>query len=208
MRSYSSPLRAEQTALTRRRILDAAVEILNERDAGDLAMQDVADRAGVSVRTVYRHFASRDELLDGLVGAIDEQLVAVAGPPPATADEYVEVGASVIPAVFQVEPLYRALFATRAGRESHVRSAHRRRAEIAYAFADELAALDDDDARLATAILHLVTSSKAVLFLKDYWELDPDETGRAIAWAMGVLTDALRDPEARRRLAASGRDGA
>ena len=35
-------------------------------------MAEVAERAGVSVRTVYRSFATKDELLDGVIDWIND----------------------------------------------------------------------------------------------------------------------------------------
>ena len=52
-RAYSSPLRAEQAEQTRERIVQAAVDLLGEGDAGDLSMGDVADaRRGVGANRV------------------------------------------------------------------------------------------------------------------------------------------------------------
>jgi AcrR family transcriptional regulator len=44
------------------RILDAARAVLAERGL-DLEVNEVADRAGVGVGTLYRHFANRDDLV-------------------------------------------------------------------------------------------------------------------------------------------------
>jgi AcrR family transcriptional regulator len=64
-RVYRSDLRAEQAAATRARILDATVRVI----AGGLAyvsIPAVAREAGVSVPTVYRHFATKRDLLAAL----------------------------------------------------------------------------------------------------------------------------------------------
>jgi AcrR family transcriptional regulator len=55
--------RNQETALRRRRIMDAAVEVLGEVGADRLTMDLVATRADASTRTVYNHFLSRPELL-------------------------------------------------------------------------------------------------------------------------------------------------
>jgi AcrR family transcriptional regulator len=196
-RTYSSPLRAEHAALTRDRIVDAAVALLNEGDSADIAMQDVAARAGVSVRTVYRNFATRDELFDGVVATLGQRVLRVFGTRPRTSDEYVATTADVVRTMSQVEPLYRALFATQAGRESHRRAAQQRRPEIAHAFAAELTDVSEHDATLFSGLIHLATSTQAALFLMDYWDFDPDDTGRALQWLVGLIRDALRDPQTR-----------
>jgi len=199
-RTYSSPLRAEQAEQTKARIVQAAVDLLAEGDAGDLSMADVAERAGVSVRTVYRSFATKDELLDGVIDWINQDIVRRGGTPP-TERHNLEAGTTtVIEAIFEIEPLYRALFATAAGRESHRRSASIRREGLAQAYAAEMADLDDDAARRLGAVLHLVASSNGALFMKDYWDLSPQDVGQVMQWAIRVLADAASDPQGREGL--------
>jgi AcrR family transcriptional regulator len=199
-RTYSSPLRAEQAEQTRARIVQAAVDLLAEGDAGDLSMAEVAERAGVSVRTVYRSFATKDDLLDGVIDWINADIVRRGGSPPVARGDYEGGTAAVIEAIFEIEPLYRALFATSAGRESHRRSAVFRREGLGRAYSAEMAGLDDDAARRLGAVLHLVASSNGALFMKDYWDLSPQDVGRVMQWAIRVLADAAGDPKQREGL--------
>jgi AcrR family transcriptional regulator len=199
-RPYTSPLRAEQAAMTRDRIIDAAVDLLSAGEAQEIGMSDVADHAGVSVRTVYRYFATREDLFDAVVDAIGERMAAIAGPPPGTPGATIDSVRGAVGAVYELEPLYRALFATQAGRESHRRTAVRRRAAFNQTYGAETAGMGKREARMFGALAHLVTSSTSVLFLKDYWELEPDEAGRALKWALTVLIDAARDPQKRGEL--------
>jgi len=59
-------LRERKNELTRGTILQALVDVLKERGVHDFSVQRVADAAGVSHRTVYRHFPTRVALLEGL----------------------------------------------------------------------------------------------------------------------------------------------
>lgn len=58
------PLRAD-AARNRRLIVDAARELYAEEGI-DVTLDDVARRAGVGVGTVYRRFANKEELIDGV----------------------------------------------------------------------------------------------------------------------------------------------
>jgi AcrR family transcriptional regulator len=58
---------------TRAALLDATRALLEEQGAESLTMAAVAERAGVSRRAVYLHFASRAELLTELFGYVSEQ---------------------------------------------------------------------------------------------------------------------------------------
>jgi AcrR family transcriptional regulator len=52
VRQYRSPLRGEQQQQTRERILEAAVAQIAEEGLAELTVPLVAERAGVSLRTV------------------------------------------------------------------------------------------------------------------------------------------------------------
>ena len=194
-KSYSSPLRAEQAAATRDRIVDATVALLQDGDVSAFGMQDVADRAGVAVRTVYRAFPSKDDLIAGVLDAIRARFEAAAGSPPTTRDELQASVPAAVRAVYELEPLYRALFATIAGREAHQSGAGTRRQMFVTGFVDELAGLPEDRVRQIVSMLHLVTSAPTVLWLKDYAGLDVDDASDAIGWAIAALADAARREE-------------
>jgi AcrR family transcriptional regulator len=55
-RAYRLGRRAEAADETRRRIVEATASLHAERGIADTSMTDIAERAGVSVGTVYHHF--------------------------------------------------------------------------------------------------------------------------------------------------------
>ena len=61
-RPYRMVARAESTAATGDRILDAAVEVFWELPGKQVPLDEVARRAGVTVQTVIRRFGGRDAL--------------------------------------------------------------------------------------------------------------------------------------------------
>jgi AcrR family transcriptional regulator len=65
-RGYDSPLRREQAAGTRRRILAAAHELFERDGYTATSMGSVAAAAGVSLKTVYLAFESKSSLLRAL----------------------------------------------------------------------------------------------------------------------------------------------
>jgi AcrR family transcriptional regulator len=71
----------------RERVLEAAVELVR-RDGEKVPMAQIAERAGVGIGTVYRHFPTREKLLAALVYrsfglALDNARAAAAHPGPA-----------------------------------------------------------------------------------------------------------------------------
>jgi AcrR family transcriptional regulator len=67
------PLRADAER-NRQRILDAAAELFAERGL-HVSLDEVAERAGVGVGTVYRRFADRDALIDALLQSRVEEFL-------------------------------------------------------------------------------------------------------------------------------------
>jgi AcrR family transcriptional regulator len=63
-----------QSELTRRLILDAALQALEAEPTNNLTMRLVAKRAAISERTVFRYFATREDLLDAVVEAFQARL--------------------------------------------------------------------------------------------------------------------------------------
>jgi AcrR family transcriptional regulator len=72
-RNYDNSLRKEMEADTIRRIVTATVELHAEKGALATTHAEIADAAGVSVATVYKHFPSRESLLPHCTGMVAEQ---------------------------------------------------------------------------------------------------------------------------------------
>jgi AcrR family transcriptional regulator len=66
-RSYRLKARAAAAEETARRILDAAVHLYTERAFDEVALEDIAAGAGVTVQTVLRRYGSKDRLIDTAV---------------------------------------------------------------------------------------------------------------------------------------------
>jgi AcrR family transcriptional regulator len=63
-RPYRMRARAEATAETGRRILRAVLALHTERFHDQITLEDIAERAGVTVQTVLRRFGSREGLIE------------------------------------------------------------------------------------------------------------------------------------------------
>jgi TetR/AcrR family transcriptional repressor of mexJK operon len=71
-----SPVAAKRTASPRRRaILDGAKSVFLGHGFGGASMDEVALAAGVSKMTVYRYFASKEELFAGVITDLCDRIV-------------------------------------------------------------------------------------------------------------------------------------
>jgi len=59
--------RADDVAERRSAILQAFIDLLMDKLTVDITLEDVAERAGVSTRTILRRFGDRDGLLDAAI---------------------------------------------------------------------------------------------------------------------------------------------
>ena len=76
-RNYNLGKRAQSVEETRRRIVDATFQLHNEKGVIATSMQDIADRADVSLHTVYSHFPT----IDALVGGCAHKVITLLSPP-------------------------------------------------------------------------------------------------------------------------------
>lgn len=74
-------LRDRQAETTRQSIVDAFLELAHEANSVSISMPAVARRAGVSVRTLYRYFATKDELQDAVAYRAAERAQATMADP-------------------------------------------------------------------------------------------------------------------------------
>jgi len=80
-----SSLSVLHTDHTERLILENALAVLKDDSFGGLTVRAVARKAGMSERTIFRYFATREEFLDAVAGEFTRLLDMP--PPPQTIDE-------------------------------------------------------------------------------------------------------------------------
>ncbi|MFD6948537.1 AcrR family transcriptional regulator [Nocardiopsis sp. TSRI0078] len=70
MASTPERQRAPRPSLSRKRVLEGAVRVADERGAASVSMRKVAEHLGVEAMSLYHHVASKDEILDGIVDLV------------------------------------------------------------------------------------------------------------------------------------------
>lgn len=189
--SYESPLRAEQMEQTRLRILEATADVLADEEVNEVTVPLVAMRARVSVRTVYRHFPTKEALFDAFGEWAEEHLRLVILSYPATLEGVREMAPALYRTYDERAPLIRALLSKR-GQEIRARTRRSRLARFEKAMREVTDGLGPAERRQALAVIYLLVSAPAWQAMRDQWGLDGHEAGKAAAWAVRVLTDELR----------------
>jgi AcrR family transcriptional regulator len=190
VRAYNSPLRDRQAEQTRELILRALTEQLSDAGLKDFNIPRLARRAGVSVRTVYRYFPTKDALLEEFAYWLDSQIGSAEA--PSTIEELVALPESAFPAFDEMEPLIRAQWLTPHGRASREVGRKRRLANWRKVLADVTNNLPDEEQVRGLGVVLFLLSSRAWQALKDEFGMDGRESGKAVSWALRTLIADLR----------------
>lgn len=193
-RRYRSELRADQADETRRRILDALVEVI----AGGIAtvtIPAVARQAGVSVPTVYRHFRSKRDLFAALYPHVVYRGAMHRLPLPESLDEFgpgLRTQFAHLDAIGDVE---RAAMLSPGGEEarrSNMPSRIDRTRRLAEGIVPAGSTIDRE--RL-TRLLVILTGGAAFRTWRDDLGCSPDEAADDVEWAIRTLIDASTQSE-------------
>ena len=191
-RPYESPLRAEQMERTRVRILEATTEVVADPGSEEVTIPLVAKRARVSLRTVYRHFATREALFDAWAEWVDERLQIHLNSYPESVEQLGPFARELYRAYDESSSLVRAMLSSRAARAVRERTRRRRRRGFNRAMAELTVGLEPKERARALAVVYLLVSAPAWQAMREQSGLDGVEAGKAAAWALRVLTDELR----------------
>jgi AcrR family transcriptional regulator len=190
VRQYHSPLRGAQQQQTRERILEAAIGHIADEGLAELTVPLVAERAGVSLRTVYRHFPTKDELIDS-IGEFRDARFGVSGP-PRSVEELVETTPALFEGFAARDDLVRAADVSAAGRQIHDRARRRRAKALSRIFEDVTRELTHEEGRRVVAAVQVLWSTRAWLTMHDNWGMDGREAGATAQWAIATLVAQAR----------------
>ena len=193
-RPYNNALREEQAKQTRLKILETAVELLQEGSGDGLSVPRIAERSQISVATIYRHFPDRDALLDGVDAHIGERL----GRPPFP--DVLEELIAGAPALFRYYDnawdLMRLAHETGALRELHVSRRKDRDRRIAAMTATVMEGVEPRRANAISALLRTLYGFDAYQLMRERFGVTADEASEAVAWAARTLIAKLEKERA------------
>lgn len=191
-RAYSSSIRDAHVEQTRALLLETARGLLLEAGSDALTLPKLAQAAGVSAPTVYRHFPTMDDLfrafLDWLrprLGLDQEQVLSI------PAEQFDSLPRQNYPRYEAEAAVLRPLMESREFNRVRVASV-RERARSARARMRPHAP-DWSDAELEARLgpVWALGSPQVWRWLRDTWGLENEEAAEAASWAMRVLLDAL-----------------
>ena len=187
-------LRDQQVDLTRDLIMRAFQELLQNDHPDAITFPQVAQAAGVSLRTVYRYFPTRAELLQSAAAWFGEFVEGARWDDPATVSDL----AGTIPQLGRLFDEHTNVFRALA----EVELERPRREAVAAAVAEVAPDLPEAEVRRAEAVLACIRSGRSWLVLHEQYGLAGDDIVATLDWAAATLLADVR----RRNEAAAGRN--
>ncbi|HET9464643.1 MAG TPA: helix-turn-helix domain-containing protein [Gemmatimonadales bacterium] len=178
-----APATTRHTEATRQVILDAAIALFLERRSDDFSMQDVADRAGLTHRTVYRYFSTRQALMTTAARHLARDLAGEPFSEVSTVEEWID---ALEPHLTRTEANFeivrRILGATLASDDPWLfgQDIHNRDNRLWEAFRRQFPHLLEGDARRTFAALRHLMSSASYVLLRLRFGLSPAEATETI----------------------------
>jgi AcrR family transcriptional regulator len=184
------PLREKQAAQLRIAVLEAVLARLEGEAADDVSMADIAQSAGISLRTLYRYFPDRASLLQ----SAGEHLYNSLGVPVDIAEPQ-DIARSFTEAARRLgarPKLTRALVRTGAGRVARSAMRKQRVQAIRNALKPATAGLDADLVKRATALITHLCSATSWVSIADESGLSDADAQAAVRWGIESLIGTLQ----------------
>jgi AcrR family transcriptional regulator len=182
-------LRARQNRLARDAILDAAIDLIEQFAFDAVTMPDVAAAAGVSLRTLYRYYPNREDLVVAAGQQIRDRMGLtddIATPQDIPASFW-----SASANVAKYPQLARALLRTPAGLSARAPGRAKRTAQIHDVLAPLTATFASQEAEQIAAVVAHLCNSRSWISICDETGLSTEGARRAVVWALQILLGAL-----------------
>jgi AcrR family transcriptional regulator len=187
-RLYDNSHREAQAAHTREMILDALVRVM-ARGVADLSMPAVARESGVSLRTVYRHFATKRELLAALNVHLDERIGYSLTPYPVDLDDLAAHITRYFCGLEGMDATSRAVRASQVGRVVRDTNVPDKLQAVTAGLAPVMESLPTEVRAHLFNIVTTLFSQYTLQLMKDDLGISGEEAAESVVWAIKTLVD-------------------
>lgn len=189
-------LRDAHQAETRRRIVRAVNELLADEHPSSISVPAVVKRSGISRATIYRHFPTKEALLDASARSIDEDTRQWLGDetpvPGRNLGEFIHRSWTELA---ENLPALRASHLPGLGRDLRQRRSARRHRDAEGAMREAGVDVDTPEGQRAIRITLVLASSSTLLEQLDRLGQPVDEAADDVVWAIETIARAVAESQ-------------
>jgi AcrR family transcriptional regulator len=189
---YHSRLRARQKAQTTDLILDAVGTLLHRADLSTVTMAEVARVAEVTERTVYRHFPTREDLLEAFWRWEMAQTGGAEVEAPSSLEGFLASMRQLFENLDSQEMLVRAVLASPEGRRIRQPTSEQRLARLQEFLAAELPGLPVARRLQLAAAIAALSGLPSWLYMRDICGYDGRAAGEAASYGIRLMIATAR----------------
>jgi AcrR family transcriptional regulator len=150
-----------------------------------LTFRAVAERAGVSERTVYRYFANEQELHRAIMGRLEEEAgVTYEG---LNLEDLADVTARILASRWSISA------SPPGAQPPFTEEDRRRRGALLAAVLPFTGDWSDTEREMAAALLDIIWAIPSHERLVTAWNLAPLDATQAVTWAIGLVLEAIHN---------------
>jgi len=194
--TYNSSLRDAQAAATRQHILVSMALIIERGEEPTYAA--IAKQADVQERTVYRHFASKDELYEAFWWMVVDARLGSTGYDASDLESLLRDVEATFRAFDRNVELVSAMLYSKHGLAIRLRMNDQRTAMFKRVVNSELPNAPAGTRRRAAAITQLLYSGMSWHSMRAYWGMDAEEATACVAQALRSMFVEIRRASGKR----------
>lgn len=196
---YVSKLRDRQREQTTHLILEAVASILLRADLSAATIAEIARVAEITERTIYRHFATREDLLRAFWTYELERSGGATVTAPETPDALFANIRRLFASLDEREGIVRAVLSTAEGRELRRPTNEARLRHMVGFLEAQVPGLEEARRLSLAAGIVSVSSVLSWMFMRDNCGMDGARAGEAAAQTVAAILEAARSEAARTR---------
>lgn len=182
-------LNDRHTDATQKLILSTAVELLESSSVSDLTVRAVAKRAGMSERTVFRYFPTRDEFLDAVAATAVDGMRTPA--PPTTVKELLNYPEPLYRSFEDRAPLVEAGLHTEIFKRVRAKAAGERWRAVRDIIDKYAPNRSKKDRKIAATNISYYLSASTWHYYRSHFELSPDESIACAKSAVRLIVEDI-----------------
>ena len=188
-------IREVQKAQIREAILEALGERLAQGGLNRISVVEIAKKVGISVRTIYRYYPTKDALLEALYKWSADKITGdMRNERSITLDNFMTRRQELFDHFDRYPNLVKAQLLSQVGREIRAIGSKKVQKLLDSALEDLPRKLERDEANRVKAALYLLFSGEAWQHYRDIWGLSGKQAGETSRWVAGLIIAELSKP--------------